>query len=163
MVVPIKDAYGNMHLFNVRLALNDFGMEPKTSSLFKDQACKLLGIEEKYSNDFNFIKQNKTIHMIIGGSSPFSIPQIIDPSTLNLNYPVTSPSLKLVHSFLTHEHMCSPCTMCGELCLLFFYCTMNFFMTVKSLLTMSSVTHALQLHLMWRMHYVWRAPLALFF
>ena len=103
VVVPIKDAYGRMHLFNVRLSLNDFGMEPKTPALFKDQACKLFGIEEQHASDFNFLKSNKTIHMILGVSSPFCIPQVIDPSTLNLNYPVTSPSLKLAHSFLSKQ------------------------------------------------------------
>ena len=41
--------------------------------------------------------------MILGVSSPFCIPQIIDPSTLNLNYPFASPSLKRVHSFLSKQ------------------------------------------------------------
>ena len=100
---PIRDAMGNIHSYDFKVTKNPLGCEPKTSKLYRESCCELLGIDKSSIHNFNFLPETEPVQLLIGLNNPFVLPTEIDPRALNLNYPVSSPNLKLLQTPLSKQ------------------------------------------------------------
>ena len=100
---PIRDAMGNIHSYDFKVTQNPLGFEPKTSKLYRESCCELLGIDKSSIHNFNFLPETEPVQLLIGLNNPFVPPTEIDPTALNLNYPVSSPNLKLLQTSLSKQ------------------------------------------------------------
>ena len=102
---PIVDRFGNLHLSVFRITNNDMGVEPKTPIPYIQEACSQLGIKQETRHNFNFLKKQCKIRMLLGLNNTFTFPKQIDPREFHGTYPVASPNLKIFRTNLNDKLM----------------------------------------------------------